>query len=99
MQVHQRVETLIRIFTRVWIKRIKRPLALTPNQLDEEILLEEFRKCYPDNLWNPADPVGSHMALDCVAQVPEEMFNRNDKYGMAYSMEGRFPLATKKFMN
>ena len=38
------------------------------------------------------------MALDCVAQVPEEMFNRNDKYGMAYSMEGRFPLATKKFM-
>ncbi len=83
----------------LWIKRIKRPLALTPNQLDEEILLEEFRKCYPDNLWNPADPVGSHMALDCVAQVPEEMFNRNDKYGMAYSMEGRFPLATKKFMN
>ena len=38
------------------------------------------------------------MALDCVAQVPEEMFNRNDKYGMAYSMEGRFPLATKHFM-
>ena len=39
------------------------------------------------------------MALDCVEQVPEEMFNRNDKYGMAYSMEGRFPLATKTFMN
>ena len=38
------------------------------------------------------------MSLDCVAQVPEEMFNRNDKYGMAYSMEGRFPLATKSFM-
>jgi asparagine synthetase B (glutamine-hydrolysing) len=38
------------------------------------------------------------MALDCVAQVPEEMFNRNDKYGMAYGMEGRFPLATKSFM-
>ena len=38
------------------------------------------------------------MALDCVAQVPEEMFNRNDKYGMAYGMEGRFPLATKMFM-
>ena len=26
------------------------------------------------------------------------MFNRNDKYGMAYSMEGRFPLASKTFM-
>ena len=61
-------------------------------------LIEEFKKCYSDELWNPDDPIGSHMALDCVAQVPEEMFNRNDKYGMAYSMEGRFPLATKKFM-
>ena len=62
-------------------------------------LLEEFKKCYSGELWNPNDPIGSHMALDCVAQVPEEMFSRNDKYGMAYSMEGRFPLATKIFMN
>ena len=38
------------------------------------------------------------MALDCVAQAPEEFFMRNDKYGMAYGMEGRFPLATKTFM-
>ena len=38
------------------------------------------------------------MALDCVTQVPEEFFIRNDTYGMAFSMEGRFPLATKKFM-
>ena len=38
------------------------------------------------------------MALDCVTQVPEEFFNRNDKFGMAYGMEGRFPLATKMFM-
>lgn len=83
----------------LWLKRIKRPLtSIIPNPIDDEILLEEFKKCYSDQLWNPADPIGSHMALDCVAQVPEEMFNRNDKYGMAYSMEGRFPLATKKFM-
>ena len=38
------------------------------------------------------------MALDCAAGVPEEFFMRNDKYGMAYGMEGRFPLATKMFM-
>jgi asparagine synthase (glutamine-hydrolysing) len=83
---------------KLWLKRIKRPLQLTSSPLDENILLEEFKKCYSEDLWNPHDPIGSHMALDCVAQVPEEMFNRNDKYGMAYSMEGRFPLATKKFM-
>ena len=83
----------------LWLKRIKRPItAIIPNPIDDAILLEEFKRSYPEDLYNPADPIGSHMALDCVAQVPEEMFNRNDKYGMAYSMEGRFPLATKKFM-
>ncbi len=83
----------------LWLKRIKRPLtAIIPNPIDDETLIAEFKKCYSDELWNPEDPIGSHMALDCVAQVPEEMFNRNDKYGMAYSMEGRFPLATKNFM-
>lgn len=83
---------------KLWLKRIKRPLELTENPVSEKELLQEFKKCYGEELWNPADPIGSYMALDCVAQVPEEMFNRNDKYGMAYSMEGRFPLATKKFM-
>ena len=83
---------------RLWLKRIKRPLRLTESPLDDNIVIEEFKKCFSDELWNPDDPIGSYMSLDCVAQVPEEMFNRNDKYGMAYSMEGRFPLATKSFM-
>ena len=77
-----------------WINRIKRPIKV----YDKLKLREELLKCYPDDLWNPKDPIGSYMALDCVAQVPEEFFMRNDKYGMAYSMEGRFPLATKTFM-
>ena len=38
------------------------------------------------------------MALDCVTQCPAEFFSRNDTYGMAHSMEGRFPLASKKSM-
>ena len=77
-----------------WINRIKRPIKV----YDKAKLRYELLKCYPDDLWNPADPIGSYMALDCVAQVPEEFLMRNDKYGMAYSMEGRFPLATKTFM-
>ena len=93
----KRIETWNDVLT-LWLKRIKRPLQLTDNPISDDILIDEFRKCYPDDLWNPNDPIGSHMALDCVAQVPEEMFSRNDKYGMAYGMEGRFPLATKMFM-
>lgn len=77
-----------------WINRIKRPIKV----YDKNILRNELLKCYPEDLWNPGDPIGSYMALDCVAQVPEEFLMRNDKYGMAYSMEGRFPLATKTFM-
>jgi len=90
-----------------WTRRIKRPIALIkPNHsglkpwllVDTNNVRNELLKCYPDDLWNPEDPIGSYMALDCVTQVPEEFFNRNDKYGMAYGMEGRFPLATKMFM-
>jgi len=83
---------------KLWLQRIKRPLNLSNNPVDDSTLLIEFKKCYPGDLWNPSDPVGSFMALDCVAQVPEEMFSRNDKYGMAHGMEGRFPFATKMFM-
>jgi asparagine synthetase B (glutamine-hydrolysing) len=87
-----------------WMLRIKRPITHPNSGLktwlfkDKNTIGEELLKCYPDDLWNPEDPVGSYMALDCVTQVPEEFFNRNDKYGMAYGMEGRFPLATKTFM-
>lgn len=84
----------------LWMQRIKRPLAglVMGGDLTREQVHEEIKKCYPDDLWNPEDPVASYMALDCVTQVPEEFFNRNDKFGMAYGMEGRFPLATKMFM-
>ena len=84
----------------LWMLRIKRPLAgfMMGGTLSKKDVFEELKKCYPDDLWNPKDPVASYMALDCVTQVPEEFFMRNDKFGMAFGMEGRFPLATKMFM-
>jgi len=81
-----------------WLDRLKRPVPLTDNILSDEVLLDEFSKCYSDELWNAKDPTASYMALDCVTQVPAEFFSRNDTYGMAYGMEGRFPLASKLFM-
>jgi len=81
-----------------WLQRIKRPLVVGVPTLSASVLREELIKLYPDTLWNPADPVASYMALDCVAQAPNEFFSRNDKYGMAFGMEGRFPLTTKMFM-
>ena len=81
-----------------WMKRIKRPIQLYNNKITAEDIHNELMTLYPDSLFNADDIVNSYMALDCVTQVPEEFFNRNDKYGMAFSMEGRFPLATKRFM-
>jgi asparagine synthase (glutamine-hydrolysing) len=83
----------------LWMERVKKgSYALTEQPVNDETLVEELEKCYSDELWNPDDPTASYMALDCVTQVPELFFARNDSYGMAYSMEGRFPLASKKFM-
>ena len=83
----------------LWLERVKKgSYVLTEQPINDETLLDELEECYSDELWNPADPTASYMALDCVAQVPESFFARNDYYGMAYGMEGRFPLASKKFM-
>ena len=81
-----------------WMNRIKRPITVTKHPISRPELAEYLIKNLPEELYNPKDPVNSYMALDCVTQVPEEFFIRNDTYGMAFSMEGRFPLATKKFM-
>jgi asparagine synthase (glutamine-hydrolysing) len=83
---------------RVWMTRIKRPIKLKNSLVSTDDIHKELCKSYPENIFNGADVVNSYMALDCITQVPEDFFNRNDKYGMAHSMEGRFPLATKKFM-
>jgi len=80
-----------------WMHRIKRPVQLT-SKVNPRDIHAELCKLIPEEIWNPEDPVNSYMALDCITQVPEEFFSRNDKFGMQFSMEGRFPLATKRFM-
>jgi len=81
-----------------WMNRIKRPIILSEHPISRSDLGDYLMKNLPSELYNDQDPVNSYMAMDCVTQVPEEFFIRNDTYGMAFSMEGRFPLATKKFM-
>jgi len=80
-----------------WMHRIKRPVEMK-RKISREELHAILIKQMPEQVWNPADHVNSYMALDCVTQVPEDFFARNDKFGMAFSMEGRFPMATKRFM-
>ena len=80
-----------------WMHRIKRPIKLF-TKISMNDVQDELCKTIPELLWNDRDPINSYMAVDCVTQVPEEFFSRNDQFGMRFSMEGRFPLATKQFM-
>ena len=80
-----------------WMHRLKRPIQIA-TKVDAQEIKQELMTTIPDSLWNDHDPVNSYMAVDCITQVPEEFFSRNDQFGMRFSMEGRFPLATKQFM-
>ena len=80
-----------------WMHRIKRPVQLS-KKVDAKAIHGELCKIIPQELWNPEDPINSYMAIDCITQVPEEFFSRNDQFGMKFGMEGRFPLATQRFM-
>ena len=77
------------------------PIALA-QKLNIDVNLRDLHsilcEILPENLWNSEDIGNSAMALDCVTTVPEDFFSRNDKYGMAFSMEGRFPFASKKYI-
>ena len=83
----------------IWLSRLKRPMRLPDAKFNMDDLTDELTSTvFTKNIFNGKDILASYMAMDQIGLCPEEFFNRNDRYGMAYSMEGRFPLATKKFM-
>ncbi len=84
-------------FIRLWMRKFAAPIKLNV-KFDYNDLFELLKQTLPDEIWNPDDIANSAMALDCITLVPEDFFTRNDKFGMAFSMEGRFPLSSKKYM-
>lgn len=86
-----------RDFIKLWSKKFAAPIELNI-KFDHNDLVDILCKELPNELWNPEDLANSAMALDCVTTVSEDFFSRNDRFGMAFSMEGRFPLASKNYM-
>mgnify|MGYP001246798348 FL=1 len=84
-------------FIRVWMKKWAAPIILNM-KFDFEDLHSLLLEALPEEVWNPDDVANSAMALDCITTVPEDFFSRNDRFGMRFSMEGRFPLASKDYM-
>ncbi len=83
-----------------WLtKRLIRPpsfkMKLNINKLIDSLIDTIF----PEDLWDKDDPVSSYMRLDQQGLCSEDYFRRNDRLGMLYSMEGRFPFASKKMIS
>ncbi len=84
-------------FIKMWMRKFSAPILLNM-KFDFEDLHSVLLKALPEEIWNPDDLANSAMALDCITTVSEDFFTRNDKYGMIFSMEGRFPFSSKDFM-
>ena len=84
-------------FIKVWMRKFAAPVLLNM-KFNFEDLHSVLLKALPEEIWNPNDLANSAMALDCITTVSEDFFTRNDKYGMIFSMEGRFPFSSKDFM-
>ena len=81
----------------LWMKKFSAPVKLNLNFTINE-LHEVLLKALPESLFNPDDIANSAMALDSITTVSEDFFKRNDRYGMKYSMEGRFPFSSREYM-
>ena len=86
-----------RDFLKIWAQKFFAPIKLNI-KFNHNDLVDVLEKVLPEEIWNPEDIANSAMALDCITTVSEDFFSRNDRYGMAFSMEGRFPLASKEYM-
>ena len=84
-------------FIKMWMIKFRAPVSLNM-KFNFDDLHSVLIKSLPEEMWNPDDLANSAMALDCITTVSEDFFSRNDKYGMAFSMEGRFPFSSKQFM-
>ena len=80
-------------------KRLIQPPSLNIKTNINDIVDLLIETTFPEALWDLDDPVSSYMRLDQQGLCAEDYFRRNDRLGMLYSMEGRFPFASKKMIN
>ncbi len=83
-----------------WLtKRLVRPPSFKVKVNVNEIVDVLINSIFSDSLWDKDDPVSSYMRLDQQGLCSEDYFRRNDRLGMLFSMEGRFPFACKKMIS
>ncbi len=86
---------------KLWLtKRLSQPPNIHQVKINNEDIVDLLiETTFPESLWDKDDFTSSYMRLDQLGLCPEDYFRRNDRLGMKYSMEGRFPFASKNLMN
>ncbi len=79
-----------------WVNRMKKPPDIAVSVSKENII--EYLYYGPFKNLQPNDPVAAYQRMDQIGVCSEDFFRRNDRLGMLYSMEGRFPWASKRLM-
>jgi len=81
-----------------WLRltRFKQSIPSRLEQITESTIVNYFNK------WLPCESMGddymnNHLFVETMTHLPEDYLIRNDKLGMNFSMEGRFPLTTNRF--
>ena len=83
---------------RLWLTRVPQ-IFKHKDLLSKEDLIDLLDEEYNTIFFDNTDILNSFMLFECLALAPGRFFERNDKFAMNFSMEGRYPLASKKFMD
>ena len=81
-----------------WSMRLAQPPRIQVPHTQQEVVDYLIETQFPEGLYNTEDVLGSHQVLDVIGLCNSDYFPRNDRYGAWYGMEGRFPMATRHFM-
>ena len=81
-----------------WSRRLREPPSIKVPHTKQEVVDFLIETQFPEGLYNRDDVLGSHQLLDVIGLCNSDYFPRNDRYGAWYGMEGRFPMATREFI-
>ena len=82
---------------KIWLNRVPQIFEHS-KLLSKSDIIDILDTEYDNIFFDKNDILNSFMLFECLALAPGRFFERNDKFAMNFSMEGRYPFASKKYM-
>ena len=93
---HKSFQPEYRSTVKAWLSRLVRPPRI-PTKISKDNLAE-FLAHGPFKNLQHTYALAAYQRMDQIGNCSEDFFRRNDRLGMLYGMEGRFPWASKQLM-